>query len=418
MDRHVPLSGHVAHASACSGALQCAVRRAEARRSTPKRAPQSFAILAGALLLAGCSAKAPEEASADTKPAAISVRTLTAAPSNWPSIYEAVGTVRARTAAVISARVMGYVRQVNVRAGDRVRQGQLLVAIDARDLEAGLLQAEAARNEARSALPEAENGIAGAKANLELAQVTYNRMKDLFDKRSVSNQEFDEAAAKLKVAKATYEMALAKKSQLQSKIAQTEQGYASAQVTRSYSQITAPFDGVVTERAVEPGSMATPGTPLLTVEREGGYRLEAAIEESKLASIRRGQAVAVSLEALGRTLQGRVSEVVPAVDAASRAFTVKIDLPPDRDLRSGIFGRARFELGSREALAIPADAVQQRGQLASVFVIDSGSARARLVTTGSRNADRVEILSGLNPGDKLIYPVPEGLADGARVEAR
>jgi RND family efflux transporter MFP subunit len=372
----------------------------------------------GAILLAACGAQPPREARTEVKAAPVAVRTFTAQAAEWPVFYEATGTVRARSATVISSKVMGYVREVAVRAGDRVRAGQLLVRLDSRDLEAQYLQAEAARNEARSGIAEADSAIAAAKANLELAQVTHKRMSDLFEKRSISSQEFDEAAAKLKVAGAGYEMAVARKTQLASKIAQAEQGFRGAEIMRGYAELAAPVSGVVTEKSVEPGNLAAPGAPLLTIEAEGDYRLEAAVEESRLSAISPGQTATVLLDAIGHSLNGRVSEIVPAVDAASRAFTVKIELPPSPLIRSGMFGRAQFALGKRQALSVPAGAVVQRGQLSSLYVADSGVARARLVTLGASLDGRIEVISGLNAGDRVIFPAPDGLADGARVEVR
>lgn len=257
-----------------------------------------------------------------------------------------------------------------------------------------------------------------ARAQLELAEVTFRRTKDLFDKRSISNQEFDEASARLKVAQASHEMAQAKRTQLASKIAQAEAARRAAEVMRGYGQITAPFDGGVTEKSAQTGSLAAPGAPLLTLERQDDYRLEAAVEESKLAEIRLGQSAEVVLDALGRTLRGRVAEVVPAVDAASRTFTVKIDLPALPQLRSGMFGRARFQLGRRKVLLVPAAAVTERGQLFSLFVVEEGRARNRLVTVGQRLGAQLEVLSGLNAGERIIHPAPAGLVDGAKVEAR
>ncbi len=139
--------------------------------------------------------------------------------------------------------------------------------------------------------------------------------------------------------------------------------------------------------------------------------------------MRAGQTVSVTLDALNRTLDARISEIVPAVDAASRAFVVKIDLPAMPQLRSGLYGRARFSLGQRQVLAVPASAVIERGQLRSVLVAEDGTARARLITVGQEwrqasGLSRVEVLSGLSSGDKLIFPVPAGLADGAKVEVR
>src|SRR5205085_8714978 len=136
---------------------------------------------------------------------------------------------------------------------------------------------------------------------------------------------------------------------------------------RGYAEIRAPFAGLVVARAAEPGVLATPGAPLVTIEREGSYRLEALVEESRLPAIRVGQTVTVILDAPAKSMESRVSEIVPAVDAASRAATVKIDLPAMAELRSGAFGRARFTLATRQVLVVPARAVVERGQLQSVM---------------------------------------------------
>ena len=367
--------------------------------------------------LAGCGEASRQKPAASSEPV-VTVSTVNAATETWPSIYEATGTVRARTSAVISAKLMGYVREVKVQTGDRVREGQLLVTLDTRDLDISSRRAEAAREEVRTAVPEADSAVEGAKANLDLAKVTFGRMQDLFQKTSISNQEFDEASAKLKAAQAAYQMAAARRLQLNSKLAEVDQEVRSTEVARSYADVLAPFAGVVISKSVDPGSLALPGAPLFTIEREGTYRLEASVEESRLEAIRVGQPVSVTLDSVDHALEARVSEIVPTVDSASRAYIVKIDLPAVPAIRSGIFGRALFQLGSRSLLAIPAGAVTERGQLQSVLVVDNGVARTRLITTGQRTKDRVEVLSGLTAGEKVIFPAPEGLADGAKVEVR
>ncbi len=376
-----------------------------------------FWLLSAALALAGCGS-APQAKERDRAVAPVAVQTAAVTAEQWPAGYEATGTVRARTTAVIASKVMGYLREVRVQAGDRVREGQFLAVIDARELEANYRRAEAGREEARSGQAEAEQAGNAAKAQLELARVTFSRMKELFDKKSISNQEFDEASAKLKASEAGYEMALARGAQVRARIAQAEQEVQAAGVMRGYAELRAPFSGVVTSKTAEAGSMATPGAPLLTIEREDAYRLEAAVEESRVKSIRAGQAASVMLEALDRTLEARVSEVVPAVDTASRAYLVKIDLPAVAQLRSGMFGRAVFSSGRRDVLAVPAEAVVERGQLQSVLIFEDGYARTRLVTAGQKSGERWEILSGLSAGEKVICPATTGLADGMRVEAR
>jgi multidrug efflux system membrane fusion protein len=344
------------------------------------------------------------------------VRAAAVTATEWPDTYETTGAVRARSTAILSSKLVAHVQQVSVNVGDRVREGQTLVVLDARDLDAGVRRAEAARAEAQSAIPEADHGIAAAKANLDLAQSTFRRIDELAAKKSVSAQELDEASARLRAAQAAHESVRAKRAQLDSRIAQVDQEIRSASISRDYSRIAAPFDGVVTAKSADPGILAAPGVPLLTIEREGSYRLEVAVEESRLASIRTGQTVSVSL--LDRTENARVSEIVPAVDAASRTYIVKIDLPAIPNLRAGVFGRAVFALAARQVVSIPSEALIERGQLQQVFVIEDSQARLRMITTGRRAPSGVEVLSGLTAGEKIVAPVPAGLADGARVEVR
>ena len=263
-----------------------------------------------------------------------------------------------------------------------------------------------------------DNAIAAAKAQLDLAQATFTRMKDLYDKKSISNQEFDEAQARLRTAEANHKMALSKREQLTQSIGRATAAVQSAEVMRGYARITAPFDGVVTDKMVEPGNLAAPGAPLLTVEQSGNYRMEAQLEESLLPSVRVGLPVTVELEALGDSIPATVSEVVPAVDAASRAFVVKVNLPNRAGLRSGLFGRVKLERGQRQVLAIPPEAVRTRGQVQSVYVIDQGRARSRLVKLGEQRGDQVEVLTGLAGGERIVHPLPLELNDGAPVEVR
>ncbi len=186
-------------------------------------------------------------------------------------------------------------------------------------------------------------------------------------------------------------------------------------MTLGYATLTAPFAGLVLERKADPGSLATPGAPLLTLEREGHLRLEASIDESRLGLVRIGESVAVQIDGLNRTVSGRVDEIVPSVDPATRTLTAKIDLPGLPDLRTGMFGRAVFAAGSREAILVPQTAVLERGQIRSVHVVEGDTARLRFVTIGESRDNWREILSGLAAGEKVIVAPPSLLADGGRV---
>ena len=378
---------------------------------------RAWMAVAAAALLTGCGTKEPERTqSAQAAPVAVTV--TQAASREWPNVYEAVGTVRARTSSVISSRMMGYVREVRVRLGDQVTAGQVLVTLESQDLDAQIRQAEAAAAEARSVQPEIESGVAVAKAQLDLAQTTFARMQDLFNKKSISNQEFDEASGRMKVAEANHNMAQAKRTQLTAKIQQAEQAVRSAQISQSYNTIVAPFAGTVTEKPVEAGILATPGASLMTIEQAGALRLEASVEESRLPVVRVGQTVEVAVDAIDGTLSGRVSEIVPSVDPASRTFIAKIDLPLRPQLRVGQFGRARFPLGRRQVLTIPTAAVTSRGQLQMVYSVDAGVAHTRMITTGASSGNEIEVLSGLSAGETVVSRSPSSLTDGARIEVR
>lgn len=369
------------------------------------------------LLLTSCGSE-PARRQAPPQSPPIAVRTVSVAEQDWPATYEATGTIRARTTATIASKVTGYVQQVSVQVGEHVREGQRLISLDARDLDASLHHAEAARTEIESDIPELDGASTAAKASLDLAQTTYRRMEELAAKKSISSQEMDEAAARVKTAQANYEMTCSRRTQINSKMALVDQDIRAARIMRDYAALAAPFSGIVIARTVEPGNLATPGAPLLTIEQDGLYRLEAAVDESQLASVRVGQAVEVVIDASDAMINTRVAEVVPSVDPASRSYIVKLDLPATPPLRSGMFGRAIFPLGMQKVMAIPLASLMERGQLQSVFVVEDGVAHTRAVTTGRRTKDVVELLSGLNTGEVIVRPVPAGLQDGARVEVR
>jgi RND family efflux transporter MFP subunit len=370
-----------------------------------------------ALLLSGCGSHAPEK-KADPQVPAVPVSLHQVQPAMVAEVYEATGTVRARTTSVLSARIMGYIRSINAQAGDTVRAGQTIAVIDAKEIDDAVAQANAAVLEARAAVPEVENAIAAAKAQLDLAESTMKRMKSLYDQKSITSQEFDEVQARQRMASANHKMVQAKREQLSARIAQAESGLAQASVNKVYTEVKAPFAGIVTERKAEPGMLASPGMPILVIEQAGAYRLEAAIEESRIASVKPGSKVKVRLDSLDRDIEARVSEIVPTMDPVSRTFTARIDLPGSPLIRSGLFARALFPAGEKQALAVPASAIRQQGQVQSVFVADNGVARARLIKTGATLETGVEILSGLTAGDRVVTNPPANLTDGSKIEVR
>ena len=388
-----------------------------------------FVILA-TLITISCSRTAERD---QPTPFVSGLKTETLQTSLVDDYYEAVGTVQAKNRSVIAAKVMGNIVALHVREGDTVRSGQTLIEIDNRDAGIQLQKTQAGMREVQDSLEEVERSIraaesarAAARANEKLAKTTLDRYETLFQRRSVSPQEFDEVRAKYEIAKAESERAdrllqatAARQNQMRARIDQAKADVANARVYAGYSRIAAPIDGIVVSKQADVGYMATPGMPLLTIENSSRYQLHASVEESKLGKIHLNDQVHVVLEALGNNdLVGAVEEIVPAADPATRSYIVKITLPNsgDRQLRSGLYGKARFVMGQQKMLSVPQAAVAQQGQLTVVFVVDqSGVARLRLVKTGRTAGDRIELLSGLNDGEEIVSEGISALRDGVRV---
>jgi multidrug efflux pump subunit AcrA (membrane-fusion protein) len=388
-------------------------------------------------LMISCGKK--EEAAPEKTTTVQGVRAEAVKLSPVEEAYEAVGTVHSKTTSLLSSKAVGNILAVHVREGDRVRTGQLLIEIDGRDTRAQLQKAQAGLREVQDAQEEMDQNILAAEsvreaaeAGRSLAQSTFNRYKALLEQRSVSQQEFDEVRARLKVADAEVDRAgrmlqalLAKKNQIHAKQDQVKADITGAQVYVDYSRILSPMDGIVVSKQAEVGLLAAPGVPLLTIEDHSHYRLEVSVEDSMLREIRLGTPVQISIDALGpQEFSSRVIEVVPASDPGSRSSTVKIDLFVGKKgiegqsvLRSGLYGRARFPMGQRQILKVPQKAILQRGQLVSVFVIDpSNTIHLRLIKTGKQYGDQLEVLSGLNDGDRIVVEGLERVKEGDRVQ--
>jgi len=320
------------------------------------------------------------------------------------------GVVQARTTATITARILATVREVRVSPGDRVRAGQTLVVLDDDDLAAGARAARAAALAADQGAKAAAAELRAAEAGLALARASHDRIAGLEAKRSATAQELDEATATLRSAEARAAGASARALQATSAVESARAAGDQASATESFTTITAPFDGLVTEKMVEPGNMASPGVALLRLEDTRAFRLEVRVDESRIDQIRSGDRVPVFLGTGNQSIHGQVVEVSRAVDADARAFLVKIALPDAPGMRSGEFGKARFGGTPRRALTVPSAAIVRRGQLTSVFVVDGDVARVRLVSLTES-----EVLAGLTESEVVIVSPPSGVADGRRV---
>jgi len=380
-------------------------------------------LLGGAIAVTACGHSAPP---AETHGQAVEVQVDVASLESVGRTFEVGGTVRAQSTARLVSRIVAPVDAVLVQPGDAVRAGQVLVRLDARDLQAGRAQAEAAAAAADQAIKAATSARQGAEASLAMATATHKRIAELRAKNSSTPHELDQAVNALRAAESQAAGSQVAIAQSEAAAEAARASLRVATVALSWATITAPFDGVVTEKLVEPGNMAAPGVALITVEDTRAFRLEVRVDESRASELATGSPVSVLLDtpaagppAPGRLLDGRVSEIARALDPGSHAFLVKIALPDGSGVRSGMFGRARFSGPAHQALVVPATAVIRRGQLASVFVTDSGNrARLRLINAAEAVDGRVEVSAGLDAGETVVVGPPPTLQDGMLVRTR
>ena len=345
-----------------------------------------IAGLGGGMLACSSENRVPPVAPETVSGGAVVVAQSTTAADS----LEAVGTVRAAQSTQIASQTVGNIVMIRTQEGDRVQGGQILAVIDD-------AQPRAAVEQSAAAVTAAQKEVSSAESELALAQSTLKRYQQLYDKKSVSPQEFDEIKTRSQAAEARRDMARAGEARASAALTQ-------ARTSLADTQVRAPFAGVVTEKKADAGTFASPGTPLFTLEDTRNYRLEAAVDESDIRVVHVGEAVPLVLDSLGNAeFHGRVAQIVPAADPSSRSFLVKIELPADARFRSGLFGRAYFPRGVRTALLIPQAAVVERGQLRGVFVIDANQiAQLRYLTLGRASGGQVEVLSGLLPGERLV----------------
>lgn len=366
-------------------------------------------------VLAACGSRHLSQGPA---PSAVqSVQLQTVGRRSSPVFVDAVGTVQSVNTSVLSAQIGGMVREIRVKPGDRVRRGEVLALLDDRTPRAQLSAAEAGVNEASEGVNEIDHGIQAAQANLRFARSTFERYEGLMAKNSISRQEFDDAHTRYKEALANEQALEAKRKQVEARQRQARSQASVAETLYSYSRVVSPLNGVVVTKAVDTGTVVMPGAPLLTVEDNSRYRLEASVPENVAGNVRLGQLLAVSIPE--GDFEGRVTEIVPVADPSSRTFTAKVDLPPNCKCRSGEYGKVRVRMGAAEALFVPQSAVIERGELEGAFVAgENNILHFRLVTTGRVSGGQVEILSGLNPGERVAVSNVDRLRDGERVEGQ
>lgn len=296
-----------------------------------------------------------------------------------PQSRDFSGTIQAHQWTDLSSQINARVADVLVDAGDIVSVGDILLRLESDDLSARVLQSQ--------------QQLASLQARVNEARLNYKRIKKLASKKLVSQSELDKARSSL--------------NSLESSLKAQRAALTEAEVAKSYSVITAPFDGVISRRFIDQGSVATVGSQLILMYNPDSLRLEASISESVLANVQKQPEFLMKLTAFDKPIEAWLEEIEPAADSASRSFTVKFGFDPREDIYVGMFGRVSIPLADKQTLAVPSQAILVRGQLNYIMINEENGIDKRLVRLGKKfkyqDADWVEVLGGLSVGEQVVF---------------
>ena len=350
----------------------------------------SFSLLLA--MLTSCNGEKKETIAQET---AIAVKVSGISKNENSPYVTASGKIEAEKSANLSTRMMGYVTKVNVQVGQKVSEGQLLVSINNTDLQAKKAQVDAS--------------ILQATAGYNNAKKDYDRFVALFKQQSASQKELDDMTARYEMAKAGLEGAKQMRNEVMSQF--------------SYSNITAPFAGAVTNTFVKEGDMANPGMPLVSIEGASKLQVLAMVSENNINLIKKGMPVKVLVKSSNENLTGKVSEVSTSATNTGGQYLVKINLDKtDGSVLSGMFVNVQFPLENKkqvvsETVLIPESALVKQGQLTGVYTIGTDNvAILRWLRTGKTFGDHVEVLSGLSADEQYIVSAEGKLYNGAIVK--
>lgn len=352
-------------------------------------------IGAGILVLGACTSKNQQNDNAAGGPAiAVTVASPFAAGDGG---IDASGQVQSSQTANISTRVMGYITKMNVNIGDHVHKGQVLGTISNDDILAKRAQADAAITQAEIA---AKN-----------TQKDYDRFQVLYKQQSASAKEVDNVTMQYASAKSALETARQMRNEINAML--------------SYTALTAPFDGVVTQRTADAGSMASPGMPLFTVERAGSFQVVASVPENSISQLKQGQKAVISINAINKTINGSIVEINTSSQATGGQFVVKINIPEyeKAGLYSGMYANVSIPITAQPSthegintILIPISAVEQRDELTGLYTVSANNtALLRWVRLGKAHGDKVEVLSGLGKDERYIVSADGKLYNGEPV---
>jgi RND family efflux transporter MFP subunit len=376
------------------------------------------------LALTACKSAPPPAVPVPTVPVA------TAAPATLANDLALTAEFRPYQEVDVMAKVAGYVRAINVDIGDHVRSGAVLATLEVPEMQNDVAKARAGVAAAAANVVTAQADVERSRAAANIAGLSFKRIQDVSakDKGLVPRQEVDVAEARKMEADAQLASASSSVKAAQQSKLEADSEYSRAQQMFQYATIRAPFDGVVTKRYANTGAMIQAGTssqsqamPVVKLAQNDTLRLILPVPVTDVAGIRNGQTVDVRVDSLNRTLEGKVTRSADSIATATRTMDTEVDVPnADGSLVPGMYAEVKLHLAARpNVLSVPLDAVDGLGtSVQQAYVVRDGIVHLTPVKVGLQTATRLEILSGLSAGDKVIVGRHTGLSDGQRVDAQ
>ena len=289
--------------------------------------------------------------------------------------------------AQISSRLVGFIKNFDVKIGQEVKLGDLLFSIDSSDVKSGILKAQSAYQQAKAALMD--------------AKLDFDRFKKLYAEESVSKQQFDKINLQYKIA--------------QERMISAKTGLNQAKSQLRYANVRAPFKGVVVRKMASAGDLSTPGSPVLLLENRSSLSIRTQVSHELYAILSEGDTVEVVLDGHDKPLLGTIYTLISAADPKTRTHTVKISLSDLNNVNSGTYARIEFQQGERQTMMVPKSAIVERSGIQGIFVVDNGTAFFHMVRLGEVINNNIEIKSGVNLGDMIVISNNTSLLNGDKL---
>ena len=354
-------------------------------------------IIVAIVIMYGCNGN-KKEASTNNSEKPILVTVGQPGNNDNTAGFNISGQVESSQSANISTRLMGFITRVYVKLGDPVKQGQLLFTVNSNDIAAKRAQTEAM--------------MAQTEAALQNAQKDFDRYTTLYSQQSATAKELDNVTLQYKAAKASVTAAKQMRNEVNAQF--------------SYTSVTAPFSGVVTQKMLDAGSMATPGMPVLTIEQNNNLQVSAAVSESQIASIQQGDEAILNIKSINKTIKGKITQISQSSISSGGQYLIKISIPDNekQNVFAGMYVNVNIpskvnikrEESDNNRVLVPQECLIHKDQLTGLYTIgNNNSALLRWVRLGKNFGSEVEVLSGLSKEETFIISAEGRLYNGAIV---